>query len=413
MPHEQLDQGPRPFRLRAVLFDFDGTLTQPDALDFAAIKRELGCPPDEFVLEWIEALPGGPRRAAAVAALERFELDGAAASAAQRGRRGPRAAPPGRRAEARRAHAQRARRRRRSPSGASRRSRRPTSTWCSRATTACAPKPAADGVLHAAAAMGVRARRDARRRRLPARRAGGARRRRASPPTSRTAPPERRRAAPTPTRSAARRAPPATSWCTGSPSSTTSSGSACRCPPASCPTTCSRRHLRGFGRPAIRPSSSPPGSARTSPPSTSAALETIVVHGDPITLASRRPRPLRRARQRQRHRRRAAPSRAGCSPRSCCRSARRRRRRWRCCARSRRRRPPPGVTLVGGHTEVADAVTRPVVAATTIGVVAPRRAARQARRARRRPGAAHQRRWPWRARRCSPRNWASASAPSA
>ena len=45
-----------------MLFDFDGTLTRPDALDFPAIKREVGCPPDSLVLEWIEAL--ADRRAA-------------------------------------------------------------------------------------------------------------------------------------------------------------------------------------------------------------------------------------------------------------------------------------------------------------------------------------------------------------
>lgn len=71
---------PLPFRLRAVLFDFDGTLTRPGALDFAALKREIGCPPDRFVLEWIEALPWRSRRAAALEALERFELAGAAGS---------------------------------------------------------------------------------------------------------------------------------------------------------------------------------------------------------------------------------------------------------------------------------------------------------------------------------------------
>jgi HAD superfamily hydrolase (TIGR01509 family) len=71
---------PRPFRLRAVLFDFDGTLTRPGALEFAALKRELGCPPGRFVLEWLEALPAGARRRDAFAALERFELAGAAAS---------------------------------------------------------------------------------------------------------------------------------------------------------------------------------------------------------------------------------------------------------------------------------------------------------------------------------------------
>ena len=57
-----LRHGPRPFRLRAVLFDFDGTLTRPGALDFAALKREVGCPPGSLVLEWIEALPAGARR---------------------------------------------------------------------------------------------------------------------------------------------------------------------------------------------------------------------------------------------------------------------------------------------------------------------------------------------------------------
>jgi len=73
-------RSPRAFRLRAVLFDFDGTLTRPGALDFAAVKRELGCPADSLVLEWIEALPAGVQREKALAALERFELAAAAQS---------------------------------------------------------------------------------------------------------------------------------------------------------------------------------------------------------------------------------------------------------------------------------------------------------------------------------------------
>ncbi len=80
MSHRPYAPGPRPFRLRAVLFDFDGTLTRPGALDFAAIKRAIGCPPEHFVLEWIEALPAGAKRDAAMAALERFEQAGADAS---------------------------------------------------------------------------------------------------------------------------------------------------------------------------------------------------------------------------------------------------------------------------------------------------------------------------------------------
>jgi HAD superfamily hydrolase (TIGR01509 family) len=69
----------RPFRLRAVLFDFDGTLTRPGALDFDAIKQQVGCPPDRYVLEFIEGLTGG-ERAVAEATLEHFELQGAAGS---------------------------------------------------------------------------------------------------------------------------------------------------------------------------------------------------------------------------------------------------------------------------------------------------------------------------------------------
>jgi beta-phosphoglucomutase-like phosphatase (HAD superfamily) len=69
---------PRPFRLEGVLFDFDGTLTRPEALDFALIRREVGCPDDTYVLEYVLALPEGGERAAALAALERFELLGAA-----------------------------------------------------------------------------------------------------------------------------------------------------------------------------------------------------------------------------------------------------------------------------------------------------------------------------------------------
>ncbi len=67
-------------RIQAVLFDFDGTLTRPGALDFAVIREELNCPADTPVLEFIEALPDDTARSAAYAALDRFELDGAAGS---------------------------------------------------------------------------------------------------------------------------------------------------------------------------------------------------------------------------------------------------------------------------------------------------------------------------------------------
>jgi hydrogenase expression/formation protein HypE len=44
-------------KIKGVLFDFDGTLTFPGALDFPAIKREMNCPPDIAILEWLETVP--------------------------------------------------------------------------------------------------------------------------------------------------------------------------------------------------------------------------------------------------------------------------------------------------------------------------------------------------------------------
>lgn len=44
-------------RIKGVLFDFDGTLTLPGALDFPAIRREMNCPPDIPILEWLETVP--------------------------------------------------------------------------------------------------------------------------------------------------------------------------------------------------------------------------------------------------------------------------------------------------------------------------------------------------------------------
>jgi len=44
-------------RIKGVLFDFDGTLTLPGALDFPAIKREIKCPPGLPILEYLETVP--------------------------------------------------------------------------------------------------------------------------------------------------------------------------------------------------------------------------------------------------------------------------------------------------------------------------------------------------------------------
>ncbi len=50
-------------RIRAVLFDFDGTLTLPGALDFSSIRKELSCPHNMPVLEFIEGQPIERRQA--------------------------------------------------------------------------------------------------------------------------------------------------------------------------------------------------------------------------------------------------------------------------------------------------------------------------------------------------------------
>jgi len=69
-----------PYRIRAVLFDFDGTLTVPGALDFPAIRDAIGCPPGEPILEFIEGLPNRADREARMSVVDRFEFEAAAAS---------------------------------------------------------------------------------------------------------------------------------------------------------------------------------------------------------------------------------------------------------------------------------------------------------------------------------------------
>jgi hydrogenase expression/formation protein HypE len=61
--------------IKGVLFDFDGTLTRP-ILDFGEIREALGCPPRLPVLEYIETLPES-RRAEAHQVLDQFETEAA------------------------------------------------------------------------------------------------------------------------------------------------------------------------------------------------------------------------------------------------------------------------------------------------------------------------------------------------
>jgi len=66
-----------PFCVKAVLFDFDGTLTKPGSLDFKLIKRTIGCPSESFILEFIETLDDYVQKEKAMFALEEFETKAA------------------------------------------------------------------------------------------------------------------------------------------------------------------------------------------------------------------------------------------------------------------------------------------------------------------------------------------------
>ncbi len=70
--------------IRGVLFDFDGTLTLPGAIDFPRIKRMLGCPPDHPILEFI-ALQPPERRSDLLRILEEQEDLAAMSSLPNRG----------------------------------------------------------------------------------------------------------------------------------------------------------------------------------------------------------------------------------------------------------------------------------------------------------------------------------------
>jgi hydrogenase maturation factor/phosphoglycolate phosphatase-like HAD superfamily hydrolase len=68
------------YRIKAVLFDFDGTLTRPGALNFTRIKHALGCPPEIPVLEYITSIDDPDARQAAMQQLDQFEIEAARTS---------------------------------------------------------------------------------------------------------------------------------------------------------------------------------------------------------------------------------------------------------------------------------------------------------------------------------------------
>jgi hydrogenase expression/formation protein HypE len=68
------------YDIKAVLFDFDGTLTRPGAIEFNIIKKALGCPADQPVLEFIDTMDAERDRLDARRRLDRFEAAAAANS---------------------------------------------------------------------------------------------------------------------------------------------------------------------------------------------------------------------------------------------------------------------------------------------------------------------------------------------
>ena len=63
--------------IRAVLFDFDGTLTGPGMLDFSVMRKAVGCPQGRPVLEFINSMTSQQERTAALQTLDAFEAEAA------------------------------------------------------------------------------------------------------------------------------------------------------------------------------------------------------------------------------------------------------------------------------------------------------------------------------------------------
>ena len=60
--------------IKVLLFDFDGTLTAPGALDFPSIKSDMGCPLDMPILEYIQSLTDFQTQSEAMERLTEFEI---------------------------------------------------------------------------------------------------------------------------------------------------------------------------------------------------------------------------------------------------------------------------------------------------------------------------------------------------
>jgi hydrogenase expression/formation protein HypE len=71
-------RGGQAFRIAAVVFDFDGTLTRPGAIDFAAIHKAVGCPKGMGLLEFLAAIDDPQTRLRKEAVLVEAEMRAAA-----------------------------------------------------------------------------------------------------------------------------------------------------------------------------------------------------------------------------------------------------------------------------------------------------------------------------------------------
>ena len=63
--------------VKAILFDFDGTLTQPGGIDFAGIRQAINCPPQGPIIEHINAIVDDMERQEAWEHLANFEDESA------------------------------------------------------------------------------------------------------------------------------------------------------------------------------------------------------------------------------------------------------------------------------------------------------------------------------------------------
>ncbi len=66
--------------IQAIFFDFDGTLTTPGALDFPKIKEAIDCPAEIPILEFIDSLESQAAQHSAQQILDTFEMEAAALS---------------------------------------------------------------------------------------------------------------------------------------------------------------------------------------------------------------------------------------------------------------------------------------------------------------------------------------------